>query len=101
MRHVKLIQFPNGTLSLSPVVVKECQKSNHKFQLLRVGCLQGNLNVDAFSLPLGMKTKSSRYFPSAVVRSDKNMDSNNTRHQPRLCIASRLRFKERKISIMT
>jgi hypothetical protein len=101
MRCVGLIQFPNGALSLSPVVVKECQKSNHKFQSLRVGCSRGNLNVDVFSLPLGMKMKSLRYFPSAVVRSNKNMDSNDTRHQPRLCIASGLRFVEKKISIMT
>ncbi len=100
MQCVGLIQFSNGTLSLSPVVVKECQKLNHKFQLLRVGCLQGKLNVDAFSLLLGMKMKSWRYFPSAVVRSDKNRDSNDTRHQPRLRIASGLRFAERKISIM-
>ena len=58
MQWVCCNQFPRGTFSLPPVVVKPCQKSNHKFQLARVGCSRGNLNRDALSLPPGVKTNS-------------------------------------------
>jgi hypothetical protein len=75
MQCVGLIQCRNGTLSLSLVVVKWCQKSNYESQSLQVSCSHGNLNLDAFSLPPGAKTKSSRYSPSKLVRSDKNIAS--------------------------
>ncbi len=78
--------FPSGTLSVSPVLVMLCQKLNHEFQSLQVGCSQGNLNVDALSLPPGAKTKSLRYLPSAVVRSNKNIASSATQHHPRLFV---------------
>jgi hypothetical protein len=51
MQCIGLFQFPSGALSVSPVVVKLCQKLNHELQLLQVGRSQGNLNVDALSLP--------------------------------------------------
>ena len=75
MQWVGLNQLPRGTLSLPPVVVKLCQKSNHRFQLAQVGCLRGYLSRDVLSLPLAVKTNSLRYLPSAMVMSDKNSTS--------------------------
>jgi hypothetical protein len=92
---------PSGTLSLFPVEVKRCQKSNHESQSLQVGCSHGNLNVDALSLLPGTNTNSSRYLPSAVVRSNRYMASCATLHHPRLRSKSGPRSMERKISIIT
>ena len=83
------------------MAVKECQKSNHLSQSSLVGTSRGNLNEDDRPLPLGLKTVSSRYRPSAVVKSDKKVISRDTLQRLRLSTVSLFRSSDWKISIST
>ncbi len=88
--------------SVSPLWLYSCAKKiTQVFQLSLVGFSLGNLYVEPAVAKPGSKTKCSRYLPSAVDRSDKNMAFITPLHLFKLLISSEPRSCKKKISIIT
>jgi hypothetical protein len=67
--------FFKKDMKLVPIAVCLCQKLNHSSQSPLVGFSWGNLYLDLDVWPPGLKTNCSRYHPSAVVVSERNIIS--------------------------
>ena len=78
---VELSIAPRGVWSLSPVAVFE-----PSVPIFFAGDSRGNLYLDHATLLPGSNTNCSRYRPSAVVMSDRNIISNDPQHLLKLLI---------------